>query len=108
MAKLTFSADVRMMVRRGAAGYCTAPGCVNPGLEFHHRVANTVTNNKLYPLFLHSIFNCAFVCRDCHSNHNYVFNINPLFTRAYEAYLSMIGKGKDGTVQKKAKKAKHA
>ena len=76
-----------MLALKASHGYCTAPGCVSKGIEFHHRVPNTVPNNKLYPLFLHSIFNCAFICRACHSNHNHVFNISSSFARAYEIYL---------------------
>ena len=88
--KKTFSADVRALMLNATNGYCSAPGCASSGLEFHHRVPNTVTNNKLYPLFLHSVFNCAFVCRECHSNHNHVFNIGSSTAMAFELYLKEV------------------
>lgn len=86
-ASKTFDRDVRELARKAANGYCVGEGCQNKGVEFHHRVPNTLSNNRNYPHLLHSIFNCAFVCRDCHANRTYQFRIAPSMALAYELYL---------------------
>jgi len=81
----TFSRDVRESVRQAQHCYCKR--CLNPIHDFHHVYPNTKTGNKLYPLFLHSPFNCVGLCRQCHDNHKHEYIINDDHAMMYEAWL---------------------
>ncbi len=64
---MTFSNDVRRMALSLSNGFCQcSEGCIKRVTEFHHRLSNTKVNQKLYPIFLHSLFNCCPINRDCH------------------------------------------
>lgn len=75
-------------VRRGQNGYCMV--CTKKIDEFHHRVANTATNRKLFPVFISSIFNCVGLCRTCHIYKTNKVNITEDMAREYEQALQMI------------------
>ena len=62
----TFSDNTRCMMLTANNGYCAYPGCFNKATEFHHKFPNTTVNQRLYPLFLQSPFNCMPICNDCH------------------------------------------
>jgi 5-methylcytosine-specific restriction endonuclease McrA len=47
---------------------CANKGCFNRVEHFHHIIPNTEVNNKLYPLYLQSPFNCYPICSTCHLN----------------------------------------
>jgi len=83
--KVGFSKDVKELARRAFRGYCWL--CDRPGVDVHHRLANTVGNNRTYPLLLHSIFNAAFLCRDCHDNRKHELDIPESVARVYELFL---------------------
>jgi len=84
----TFSECVRELVMEGQHGYCAAQGCTNPIQDFHHRLANTKTNRKLFPLFLQSVFNCCGLCHLHHHDKSLAqFKISYDMARAYEQYL---------------------
>ena len=83
--EMTFDKEVRELAHAAFGGRCWI--CLEPGVEYHHRLANTVTNNRLYPNLLHSIFNCAFLCRDCHVQRKHELNFTPGMARAYEYTL---------------------
>lgn len=61
-----FSEEVRKRAYIITNGFCEYEGCVNKATEFHHKLANTSLNRKLYPKFIDSIFNCMPICSDCH------------------------------------------
>ena len=42
--------------------------CSNPITDFHHRLENTGSNRKLFPVYVASVFNCVALCRGCHAN----------------------------------------
>jgi hypothetical protein len=50
-------------------GYCRVKGCLERIHSFHHRVPNTITNRRLYPLFTQSPLNCAGLCFEHHEGH---------------------------------------
>lgn len=70
-------------------GFCWL--CPKPGAEVHHRMANTNTAAKLFPRFLQSVFNAAFLCRDCHVNKTHLLSIPVGVARAYENWLALKG-----------------
>lgn len=80
-----FSKEVKELAKRVYQGYCWL--CEKPGLEVHHRVANSVTNNRLFPNFLHSIFNASYLCRDCHNNRKAELDIRSDMALVYEWFL---------------------
>lgn len=64
---MTFSKEVRELASRASHGFCRcSDDCLKRATEFHHMLPNTKVNNNLYPLFLHSIFNCCPINHDCH------------------------------------------
>jgi len=81
-----FSDEIMHAVFDAQNGMCAATGCYNPIKDFHHCKPNTKTNNKLYPLFVPSIFNCKGVCIGHHTNYA-IWNITDALCRAYETYL---------------------
>jgi 5-methylcytosine-specific restriction endonuclease McrA len=91
-----FSKEVREAVVRSQHGYCDL--CANKErLEVHHRVPNTKTNNKLFPLFLHSIFNAIALCYGCHTYKKHEYNISLDKAREYEEYLRGLKPGETYT-----------
>ena len=90
----TFDAEVRELAGNVFHGRCWI--CEKPGQEFHHRVSNSVVGNRLYPNFLHSVFNCCLLCRDCHANRLHEMDIPDSMARAYELYLKGLLHERDG------------
>ena len=83
----TFSKEVREAVARGQRGYCYL--CTNKIDDFHHKLSNTKTYNKMFPKFIHSIWNCVGICRRCHEQEKHVFNLPLDLVREYEAELTI-------------------
>lgn len=83
----TFSDKTRVMMLVSANGYCQYQGCYNRATEFHHKMPNTLVNQKLYPLFLQSPFNCLPICSDCHMTKPKI-KINESLAAAYEEFLN--------------------
>jgi sulfatase maturation enzyme AslB (radical SAM superfamily) len=90
-----FSKEVKTAVRDGQHGYCAY--CTNKIDDFHHMVANTKTNQKLFPLFLQSIFNCKGLCRYCHEVNKSHYHISLDMAREYEEYLRGLKPGETWT-----------
>ena len=84
--KETFPEDVKMAIFKSQHGMCANEGCFNPIVDFHHCKHNTIPNNKRYPLFLHSIFNCKGLCFKAHE-HYAKWNISDDLAEAYENWL---------------------
>ena len=62
--------------------------CYNRIDDFHHKLPNTSTNRKLYPLYTQSIFNCVGLCRSCHdSDAIYNLKVSAKEAATYERYL---------------------
>jgi len=90
-SKPNFPNWVRNHVLDAQNSFCKC--CLTPIAEFHHRMPNTVTNQRLYPLFLQSPFNCVGLCRGCHgSSKIYQFKITHKEAAVYELYLQMLFK----------------
>lgn len=88
-AEATFSQTVREAEANAHSGYCRVKPCIERIHSFHHRLPNTKANNKNYPLFLQSQFNCAGVCLRHHEHHASVpgLDISEREAAAFEAYL---------------------
>lgn len=83
----TFSTSVREAALHASEGYCQcSPDCVERATEFHHKLANTIVNRKLYKLFLQSVFNCCPIAHGCHMTQP-VPRIREKQAQAYESYL---------------------
>lgn len=69
--------------------------CINPIMDFHHRLSNSKANNQAYPLFIQSIFNCVGLCRSCHDSPAiYSYKISHNEACAYELALKKIKEGR--------------
>lgn len=88
-ARRTFSQDIRERESEAHSGYCRVKGCWQKIHSFHHRLANTIINNKHFPMFMQSQFNCAGVCEPHHIHNAAVAGLNISFREAvaYEQYL---------------------
>lgn len=84
-----FSDGVKQAEYDAHNGYCRIENCGQKIDDYHHRFPNTKVNQKLFPLFLQSIFNCAGICRHHHQRHTMVpgLKITEAETRIYEEYL---------------------
>ena len=90
----TFSNEVRESMLGAFNGYCQcSESCVMKATEFHHILPNTKMNQKLYPLFLQSPFNCCPINRDCHSSKPKV-KIRENLVIVYEEYLNKLKNSK--------------
>ena len=85
MKKPTFPKFIRELVQRGQHGYCAL--CTNYITDYHHKLFNTESNRKLFPIFINSIFNCAGLCRGCHDNMTWKFRVSHDMALAYEEWL---------------------
>lgn len=83
----TFNENTRRLALRSTSGYCSYDGCNNRATEFHHKMPNTKTNQKIYPLFLQSIFNCFPICNDCHMSKPKI-KISYALANSYEEWLN--------------------
>ena len=81
-----FSEEVRSEVAKAQNYICKVCTCRID--DFHHKLPNTSSNRKLFPLFLSSIFNCVGLCRGCHDSEAIqAFSITMSEAAAYESYL---------------------
>lgn len=85
----TFNNIVRESVLEAYNGYCCVDGCYEKAIECHHALHNTEINQKLYPLFIQSVWNCKPVCRKHHDSYRQFseLNITTKLARVYEQYL---------------------
>ena len=83
----TFSGEVRQAMLLSSNGCCQcSKECVRPITEFDHIISNTKANNKLFPLFLHSPFNCLPINQHCHKEKGQR-SITLRQAEVYEEYL---------------------
>ncbi len=89
----TFSQQTRSLAVRIGNGYCQCSvGCVKPAQELHHKLANTKVNQKLYPVFLQSIFNACPISRNCHASKP-LPRVREHEAAIFEEYLTNLRKG---------------
>lgn len=93
--KPNFSQETIELARLMNHGFCMNQNCLNASIDYHHRMSNTKLNNKNYPLFLQSIFNCFPICRKCHNDYGLFTNIKitEQQARAYENWLKQFKEG---------------
>jgi len=85
MANKTFSNEVKMSVYQAQNHYCKE--CLNKIHSWHHKLKNNEANRKLFPLFIHSPFNCAGLCCDCHTNKDHKYKVTIQEAEMYERFL---------------------
>ena len=83
----TFSDDVKRDVGEAQNGFCLDIGCLEPIHSFHHKLPNNEANRKLFPLFIHSPFNCAGLCLNDHTNNSAKFTVTIQEAEIYEKFL---------------------
>lgn len=85
----TFSQEIRESLYTIFNGYCQIPDCNNKATELHHRLPNTINNQKKFPLFLQSPFNAFLICKHCHENYSLFkwLKISEKQAEIYEKYL---------------------
>lgn len=85
LLRSTFPKDVIEAAYKAQHGRCWI--CEKAIQDFHHRIANTKTNSKLFPVLIHSIFNCVGLCRGCHTNWSHQVSITHDIAVAWEEDL---------------------
>ena len=86
-----FCKEVREQVAYAQGCYCKL--CESLIRDYHHKWPNTKPNRKNYPLFIHSVFNCVGLCRKCHEDESWRFNMNLVTATMYETALEEIRDG---------------
>ena len=92
MKEKTFSREVKMAIAEAYSGYCA--NCHLPATDFHHRIHNTKGNRKKFPLFIQSPMNCVPLCRKCHDQYHWKFDIPERVAEVYEKWLEELKNGK--------------
>jgi len=90
----TFSNEVREAVFNAYNGYCSAKGCLNKAIEFHHRIKNSKANREKFKYFLQSPMNCAPTCRH-HHIHKTVFEMPESVAVVIEEWLRKLKEKED-------------
>ena len=84
----TFSQEIKEAMGDASAGICQCSKlCGKPAEQAHHIVPNTKVNRKLYPLFIQSPFNLAWMNSVCHLNKSLPEKPNEKTIKVYEDYL---------------------
>jgi hypothetical protein len=82
-----FSVEVQRNILECQNGRCKAEGCYEPISDFHHKLPQTKVNIRLFPLFIHSPFNCAGLCRNEHTNNSHLYKVTIQEAEVYELWL---------------------
>jgi len=84
--KPNFTNEVKTLMLNASNGYCQCnPACLKKVSDFHHKLSNTKVNQKKFPLFLQSPFNCCPISRNCHINR--APKIRESLAMSYEKWL---------------------
>ena len=86
-----FSDAIRFMVGKAQNWLCAK--CLKPITSYHHKLPNTVYNQKRFPLFLSSPFNCVGLCQACHDKYPHLFRISTQKAEMYEEWLQQLKRG---------------
>ena len=90
----TFSQETKKSIFEAQHEYCKH--CLKKIVDFHHRLPNNKPNQKLFPLFLQSPFNCLGICRDAHDGpEKEVFKITLSEATIYENWLTKLKEGQN-------------
>jgi len=65
----TFSAETRKQIKAKSGGTCYNCRTLGYRMEYHHLLANTKLNAKLYGDLIQSVENGVYVCQPCHIKH---------------------------------------
>jgi len=80
-----FPENIQRAIYEAQNGYCK--NCLNPIVDFHHKLKNSKSNNSKYPVLVNSCINCVGLCRECHSSKSHLFRIKPEIASLYEEFL---------------------
>jgi len=83
-----FTEELKRTLGEANNGYCSYPGCINLIHSIHHKLPNTVYNQKKFPLFLQSPFNGVALCLECHTNNAHKYKITDKQAELYEKWLN--------------------
>ena len=97
----TFSRETREAMLEAYNGYSVLS--FDKAIEFHHRVPNTKPNQRRFPNFLQSVFNCAPLSRRDHIERKHELDIPIKVADAYEETLRKLS---GGAQMKKGEKKK--
>jgi len=86
----TFSQKTRIKMYHAYNRFCSIEGCTERPDDFHHIMPNTETNQKKYPNYIQSVFNCVPICREHHVNNKP--KISEKVVEVYESELERIKK----------------
>ena len=92
--KANFSESTVILAKCMCNGFCMVDGCIEKADEIHHKLPNTLLNNKKSPLFIQSIFNAFPICRNHHDNYGNLKNVRITIQQA-EAYETWLKKFKE-------------
>ena len=82
-----FSIKVQEAVYESQNGMCKTEGCYEEISDFHNKLHQSKVNIKLFPLFIHSPFNCVGLCCHHHTNDSQLFRITIKEAEVYENWL---------------------
>lgn len=83
----TFPDNIKEQIISCQNNYCGEDGCYNQIHSIHHKLHNTVVNNKNYPYFIQSPMNGIGLCLDCHTNKEHKHKISPIQAKIYNDYI---------------------
>jgi 5-methylcytosine-specific restriction endonuclease McrA len=85
-----FSRETKEIMLEAYNYVCAWPGCFERVEHFHHIIPNDKVNNKLYPLYTQSPFNCFPICSTCHLNKPLPVKPQERLIKLFEDYLRSI------------------
>jgi len=85
--KNEFPRGIKEAVLEAIGGKYRNKDCLEKAVEFHHVISNSKVNQKKFPLYLQSPFNCYSICYDCHHNKPLPKKPTELMIQVYEDYL---------------------
>jgi hypothetical protein len=90
--QIKFKEDLRAKITKSTGGFCQIEKCVNEATELHHITPNTKVNQKKFPLYLQSPFNCFPICNDCHMTKPLPNKPTEAMVILFEEYLTLLSK----------------
>jgi 5-methylcytosine-specific restriction endonuclease McrA len=87
---VAFSRETKEVMLEAYSWMCATKGCYEPIEQFHHIIPDDKVNNKLYPLYTQSPFNCFPICIGCHMNKPLPEKPSKRLIQLFEKYLTSL------------------
>jgi hypothetical protein len=101
---MKLDSETRDLAFQLSHGYCRcSPECVEKADQAHHLLPKSKVNQRLYPLFVHSIFNICPIFNGCHMTKP-LPTIKPHEAEIYERYLQKLVERENRKVMNNVKK----